>query len=161
MTDVDALIQMLDRTRKRIYKLIEDLDAHDEIYPGWTVKQLLAHFAGWDDGSIVSLEAYAAGGPPATPAYKGINPYNAQTVAEREPLTFTHIIREWERSRDQLKEELRRLPAEKLQAEMVFPWGPTGTVEQLIYILAEHEVEHAEEIERLKKSGQIQHHAPG
>lgn len=39
---------------------IEGLDLHVEIYPGWTLKEVLAHITGWDDAAIASLHAHLA-----------------------------------------------------------------------------------------------------
>ena len=150
MQDKTEYIQRFKQARDEVRKLLPDIDTKMEIYPGWTIKEMLAHLAGWDDATILALEAFVAHLPPALPAIKGLDAYNAQTVEERAELNLEQIIREWELVREQLISVFGRLPAEMLGTNVVAPWGPIVTVEQLINIMIEHEQEHAEVIrERL------------
>lgn len=140
------LIQQLDQARVKMRAAIADIDPEREIYPGWTMKHILAHIAGWDDAVIASLQAYAEGKEPDTPAARGINVYNAQSVATREALSYNQVVSEWELAREQVKDILNKMPAEKFEERFVFPWGPRGTIARLIAVFVEHEEEHAEEI---------------
>jgi hypothetical protein len=146
------LIQQLDKARQEMRTVLVDIDTQMEIYPSWTIKHVLAHITGWDDVTIAALRAHAVGEEPATPAVRGIDFYNAQTVAEREALSYDHIVKEWELAREQLKAVLEEMPAEKFEETLVFPWGPRGTIAQIVAIFADHEEEHAEEI-RQRKAG--------
>jgi hypothetical protein len=105
---------------------------------------------GWDEAGTAALLAHAVGNAPGTLAVRDINDYNAQAVAKREAFTDEQNISEWERARQQLKAALQAVPAEKQNGPLVFPWGPSGTVAELIAGLAEHEAEHAQEIQALK-----------
>lgn len=142
----DQLIDELDHAHEAMRLLLQSLNTSQEVYPTWTVKELLAHLTGWDDASIASLQAHSHGDIPSTPASRGIDPYNASTVNERVALSLEQVIREWEQTREVLKQVIRDLPDERLSKELVFPWGPKGSVEELIGIFAEHELEHVEEI---------------
>src|SRR3989304_460790 len=147
MTDEKTqLIQRLEHAHDTVRGLLADIDTQATIYPGWTLKQLIAHFTGWDDAVTASLHAHAVGNEPATPAVQGIDPYNAVSVATREALSFEQTVKEWELAREQLKAAVRDLPAQKLAEPLLFPWGRTGTVAQLLAIFYEHEEEHVEEI---------------
>ena len=112
----------------------------------WTIKELLAHLAGWDDATILALQAYSRGETPPLLAVRGINFYNAQTVAERANLDLAQITQEWEMVREQLLNVIADFPPEKLEEQILSPWGPMLTVAQLIQIMSEHEEEHAEAI---------------
>ena len=149
MDERTHLLTDLDQARQRMRNAIEGLDFHKEIYPGWTLKEVLAHITGWDDATISSLHAHLADDVPATPASRGINYYNAQTVAERDSLPFDLIKKEWEKSRDLLKSIVMTMPDHKFKKPLVFPWGQSGTITDIIHIFTEHEEEHAHEIERL------------
>jgi hypothetical protein len=93
------------------------------------------------------LRAHAAGQTPATPAVKGIDAYNAESVATRSTLDYERIVREWHVAREQLKTALRELPLEKLDEPVLYPWGPTGSVEKMVGVLIWHEgKEHADEL---------------
>ena len=152
MPSAEELIIELDRARQSMRDLLRDLEAQHaasrELYPTWTVKELLSHIAGWDDACIASLRAHCQGDVPATPAARGIDPYNESTVAERAALTLEKVIQEWEQTREVLKQIIRELPAEKLDQPFVFPWGPTGNLTRMVRIFVEHEEEHVEEIRR-------------
>jgi hypothetical protein len=143
------LIQQLDQARDRLQTLLANIDTEREIYPGWTIKHVLAHIAGWDDATIASLRAHVKGDQPGTPAVRGIDYYNAQSVATREALSYEQVIREWELARDELKTIIQEMPEDKLAEPLLFPWGQTGTIAQIIAIFASHETEHAEEIEKI------------
>ena len=94
-----------------------------------------------------SLRDHAVGKIPATPVVNGINAYNAESVATRETLDLEHIVKEWRLARTQLKAALRDFPLERLHEPLIFPWGHTGSVSELIRIFVEHEgEEHAAEL---------------
>ncbi len=153
MSSAEQFIEELDHSRQLLRELLRDLEtAHAgtrELYPTWTIKELLAHVAGWDDACIASLQAHLQDHIPATPAAQGIDLYNGSTVAEREALSLEKVIQEWEHTREVFKQAIRDLPAEKLDQPFVFPWGPTGTLDVMVRIFAEHECEHAQEIRKL------------
>ncbi len=153
MEERESLIAQLDRAREKMRAVVADIDTRLEIYPGWTIKHVLAHIAGWDDAAMASLRAHARGAEPVTPATHGIDAYNADSVATREALSYDRIVREWELAREQLKTLIHEMPSEKFAAPLVFPWGGRGTVAQLVAIFAHHEEEHAAEIrDRLTRS---------
>ena len=137
------IIERFNQARADVRALLPAIDRRMEIYPGWTIKEVLAHLAGWDDATIMALRAYLAGEAPPVPAGRGIDPYNAQTVAERSNLNYDQIVQEWDMVRDQLSPLVDSLTDEKLAATIVAPWGPTTTVAGLIEVMAEHEEEHA------------------
>jgi len=151
MDEKTRLIQQLDAARAKMQAVLVDLDTSMEIYPGWTIKHVLAHIAGWDDVTIAALRAHLADVQPDTPAVRGIDFYNAQSVAEREALSYAQIAREWELAREELKDLINGMSPEKLEKPLLFPWGRSGTVAQIVAIFASHEEEHAAEIEEIKQ----------
>jgi uncharacterized protein (TIGR03083 family) len=143
----EEIIQRLDTARAVLHELLAQIPAETEIYPGWTLRHFYAHLTGWDDAVTASLRAHAAGQTPATPAVKGIDAYNAESVATRSTLDYDRILREWHVVREQLKTALRELPLEKLDEPVLYPWGPTGSVEKMVGVLIWHEgEEHADEL---------------
>jgi uncharacterized protein (TIGR03083 family) len=148
MTDQrEELIQRLEAARAVLHDLLADIPPETEIYPGWTLRQFYAHLTGWDDAVTASLRAHAAGQTPATPAVQGIDAYNAESVATRSTLDYDRIVREWHLARAELNAALRELPLEKLAEPLLFAWGPTGSVEQMIEVFVHHEgTEHAAEL---------------
>lgn len=64
----EALVARLEAARRQLCAALEDINIHAEVYPGWQVKHLLAHIAGWDEACTSSLRTHAGGREPATPA---------------------------------------------------------------------------------------------
>ena len=149
MEERTRLIQQLASAREKMRAVLADVDTHREIYPHWTIKQVLAHIAGWDDACIASLRAHQAGYEPGAPAARGIDFYNAQSVETREPLSYDQVVKEWELARNQLETVIHEMPPEKFKESFVFPWGRTGTIAQLVVVFVEHEEEHVVEIRKL------------
>lgn len=145
----DQLLHDLDAARAQTLALLDTLEAASEPYPGWTVKEFLAHLTGWDDATTAALRAHAEGKEPDMPAYRGIDFYNAETVSTRAALDYPHVKKEWQAARELLKGTLRDLPAARFTVPVVFPWGPTGSVSTLVEIMIHHEHEHAEELRTL------------
>ncbi len=156
MPDKAQLMQAFDQAHDQMRAVLPGIDCCMEIYPSWTIKEMLAHLAGWDDATIATLRAFSAGQPTPLLALRGIDAYNAQTVAERADLKYEQTVQEWELVREQLKAILNDLPAERLGDKIVSPWGPITTVARLIAIIADHEEEHAVVVQELKQAKPIQ-----
>jgi hypothetical protein len=152
MEEIDSLIQSLDDARAELKAVLADIDAYQEIYPHWTLKELNAHLAGWDDAVASSLRAHAGGQDPATPATLGIDVYNAESVETREALALEQILAECDLAREQLKAAIRALTPDKFQARLLVPWGQVMSVTRLVQVFIEHDREHAEEIAAIKKN---------
>jgi hypothetical protein len=154
----EFLISRWENRRATLKALVTEAEAHrdKEIYRGWKLKELLAHMSGWDDAVIATLKAHAQDAPTETPASRGVNAFNAQTVSTRETLDYDHIRREWDRTHELLIEALNELPLEKYHQALDFPWGETGTVAYLVEVFVKHEEEHAEHLrEWLKNPDQV------
>ncbi len=145
----ENLIQQLSQAHQAMQRAIANIDPQFEIYTDWKLKELLAHLTGWDDATIASLSAFLAGDPPATPAARGFDLFNAQSVAGRQTLSLEHVTKEWHLARQQLIDLIRQVPDGKQAETFVFPWGDRGDLAQITQILADHELEHANEIQAL------------
>jgi len=144
-----GLIRQLDEARAELQAALAGLDAQTEIYPSWKLKELLAHLSGWDESTISSLQTHIGGGEPLTPAARGIDFYNAESVASHEALSYEQVVKGCESARDRLKAVILDMPPGKFEQPLVFAWGPTGSVSKLIAVFSHHERAHAKEIKRL------------
>jgi uncharacterized protein (TIGR03083 family) len=155
MDEREELVQELDKSREVLLELLADLPPDTEIYPGWTLRQFYAHLTGWDDVVTTALREHAAGRVPTTPVVNGINAYNAESIHSRKGLDDQQIVEEWQLARVELRAAIRDFPAEHLNNSLVFPWGPVGSVRQMVEVLVEHEGdEHANEL-RARKAQQV------
>ncbi len=149
MSDRVTYIKRLEAARAEMREIVKYAQDNPTIYAPWHMKEVLDHITGWDDAVIASIRSLLAGEPPATPASRGINAYNAETVSSREAIPYEVTQREWETSRAVLLDLIRRMTEEQLHAHFVLPWGDRGTIEDLVEIFAEHEDTHAKEIRQI------------
>ena len=149
MSDISDLINSIDSVRKEMKVLIENTDPELEICPGWTIKEVVGHITAWEMVIDKALKAFKAGDPPYFLGEQDFDLFNKGEVEKRSSWTLDEVIREWGEVRDDLKKTITKLNEDDLPTEMVLPWGSERTVEELIEIIAEHEQEHAEDVERL------------
>lgn len=144
------LIARWENRRDALKALVLRAEPHQnrEIFPGWKLKDFLAHMSGWDESVIESMDAHKDGKPYPTPASGGVNAYNAQSVSSRENLDYDQIFRDWNRTHERIFQALRDMPDEKFVQPITFPWGETGSIAYLVEIFVEHEEEHAEHLQR-------------
>ena len=150
MSQEAEIIAKLKETRQEIKELLSDIPPEKEIYPEWGLKELLAHFAGWDDATLTGVRGCLAGQNPIIIAPRGADDYNARTVSERETLPIGHIIKEWELNRELLLDLVKQIPEEKFDTQTIYPWGEEGTLANLVLGMAGHELFHIGEIKELK-----------
>jgi hypothetical protein len=148
--DKTELVERLEAGHEALRTALEGVDPATEACPGWTAGGLLAHISGWDEWTIPWLQAVAAGDREYQPSWRGIDALNAEFVAQREGLSYEQMLQDWERSRERLKAAIGDMPAEALDTPLDYPWGGCGTVAEFALILAEHDEEHAAEIEETK-----------
>jgi len=150
MDERERLIRQFDGAREQVRAALAGIDPRMAVNPRWSVKELVAHLAGWDAVTGDALRAHATGDLAETPAKGGINAYNARSVAARRGLSYEETVADWEQASDGLRQALVDMPAERLSEKMVFPWGPKGTVARAVAIMAGHEEEHAHELHVLR-----------
>lgn len=93
--DRDFLLHHMGEVRSKIEELLPEIDPHKEIYPGWTMRDLLAHMTGWDEATIDSLRAHGAEHPLSVFAIRCVDEYNALVVSSWKDLTCDHVLKGW------------------------------------------------------------------
>lgn len=146
MSDRHTYIKRLEAARLEMRKIVTYAQDNPTIYEPWRMKEVLDHITGWDDAIIASIRSLLAGETPATPAARGIDVYNAETVSSREAIPYAVTQREWETSRATLLDLIQNMTEEQLHTRFILPWGALGTIEDLVEIFTEHEETHAKEI---------------
>ena len=149
MSDKESYIKRYEAARAELRDIVKLAQGNPTIYQPWRMKEVLDHITGWDDAVIASIKSLLAGDVPATPASRGIDAYNAETVTSREAIPYEVTQREWETSRAELLELLGKLSHEQLHTPFALPWGDQGTIEDLVEIFTEHEETHAKEIREI------------
>ena len=144
--DREFLLQRMEETRSRIEALLPQIDPAKDIYPGWTIKDLLAHMTGWDDATIDSLRAHLVDRPPSVPAILSLDVYNRSTVSSRQDLNYDQVLKEWRLTRQVLYSIIENLPEDKFFSALVVPWGKKATVTYLVDMFRDHEEEHTQDV---------------
>ena len=142
----DFLLHRLDETREVIEKILPTIDRKREIYPGWTMKEMLAHMTGWDDATIDSLRAHVIERPPSVAAIRSLDEYNTLTVSSRQDLGYEQVLKEWRLTRQVLRTIIEQMSADKFLEPLVVPWGEKTTVAFLVEMFRDHEEEHVHDI---------------
>jgi hypothetical protein len=144
--DRDYLLKRMDEMRSRVEDLLPQVDPQKEIYPGWTIRDFLAHLTGWDDATIDSLRSHIMDRPPYTPAIHNLDVYNALTVSSHKDLDYDHVLEEWRLARQELRTIIEQLPEDKFISPVIVPWGGKATVNDLVELFHNHEQEHIRDI---------------
>ncbi len=72
-------ISRLDEARRATLDAIAGIAPETIIYPGWTLKDFLAHQTGWQEAGVTSLRAYIRGEEWQIPTFRGLDEYNASS----------------------------------------------------------------------------------
>jgi len=151
MSDINDLINSIDSVRNEMKVKVVNIDPELEICPGWTIKEVVGHITAWEIVIHKALKAFRAGDPPYFLREQDFDLFNKGEVEKRSGWTLDEVISEWGEVREDLKKTIKKLKEEDLPKEMVLPWGSERTVQELIEIIAEHEQEHAEDVERVTR----------
>ena len=144
----EELCQQLEGSHSRWEELIRHVDPNLEIYPGWTLRQLLAHLTGWDENTLATLTAHQdPKAPEASPA-EDFDEFNARAVSARDAMDFAAIVQEWRSTRTKLVSLLREMPDESYRRTLVASWGETLNVSGLVQVFIGHEASHAGDIQK-------------
>jgi uncharacterized damage-inducible protein DinB len=146
MRDREHLLDELQASRDEMRAVLARVSPDQEIYPGWTVKQLLAHITGWDEAVNASLRAHLGCGEPDLLTITGIDSYNAESVAARETQSLEEVMHGFNLARRELIALVREIPEERWDEDHLYAWGERGTVSKELAIFIHHEREHAVEI---------------
>ena len=145
---IDTLTRRMEQSRLRLDAALDKIAPQAEIYPAWKLKQVLDHITGWDELVVEALSAYKKGEPPAF-KIKGINQFNAESVARRKNMTLEQSRQAYQSARQQVLGIMSSLPAEMLSQKYDAPWGGKCTISSIVKIFVSHEEEHARQIEEV------------
>ena len=140
--DLTVLLAEIDQVRTDMGKVVQEVDTKLMIYPGWTIKEMIAHITAWEIVIHKAIQAYIAGDPPYFLREQDFDIFNEEAVDFRATWSMEKVLQEWRDVRNDLKKTIQKLKETDLPVEMVLPWGSERTVAELIEIIGEHEGEH-------------------
>lgn len=149
MTTLEQALAELHAARTELLTLLDGMDEAALERPGllgvWSVKNVLAHLAAWEDWVVQALPVRMATGttPPAFRArVADEDQFNALEVAERAELTPSEQLMELERVRAELLRYVHTLPPAELARHQPWPEWASTLPEYLLVALGQHEREH-------------------
>jgi len=140
--DLTVLLAEIDQVRTDMGKVVQEIDTKLMIYPGWTIKEMIAHITAWEVVIHKAFQAYIAGDPPYFLREQDFDIFNEEAVNFRASWSMEQVFQEWRDVRKDLIKTIQKLKETDLPVEMVLPWGSERTVAELIEIIGEHEGEH-------------------
>lgn len=145
---LDQLVGEIDRVRAEMVEVVSRTDPTLEICPGWTVKEAVGHITAWEVVIHKAILAFLAGDPPYFLHEQDFDIFNQEAVDFRAAWSLDDVLKEWKSERGKLRESILKIKEEDLPEELVLPWGSERNLAELIEIIAEHEGEHMENIEK-------------
>lgn len=144
----DRLIEHLAATRARTLADLKHVNPNTIVHrqSGWLVKDVIGHMAAWDYEAAASLRAYLAGDD--YQPHSDLEAFNQQAYRKRKKLTATKVLADFAAAHDDFKSALLDVPPDRLAGPMIFAWGVTGTVTQMVEGMMFHEEEHRHEIKQ-------------
>jgi hypothetical protein len=151
MEALDTALAELSRTRAELLGAIAGLDEatldHKGVVGEWSIKNVLAHIAAWEDWVVQALPVRVSTG--VTPddfrqRAEDEDRFNAEEVAEREELTPDEQLMELERTRAELLDYLGSLDAATLARTHLWDTWERTLPEYVLESLRDHEAEHVE-----------------
>lgn len=146
MVTIAEIKDVLAQSFERMLETLEQVDADLEIYPDWTVKEVVAHLIGWDTATTNSLSSFIQGGVPDVVSIHGVDAYNTEMIAQYAGLSLEQLVQEWQSERQRLLDTMTALEESQLKAKINFPWGGTDTVSRMLFFLSNHETKHMNDI---------------
>lgn len=144
--DLTALLSEIDQIRTEMGKVVQEIDTSLTIFPGWTIKEMIAHITAWEIVIHKAIQAFLADDPPYFLHEQDFDIFNEEAVDYRASWSLEQTLQEWKDVREDLKKSIQKIKETDLGVEMVLPWGSERTVAELIEIIGEHEGEHMEDI---------------
>ena len=149
MTDRKELIrQQMQEARILLLEALADLDDDMAVAstenPEWRVRDILAHLAGSEPGLLNTIERFLAG--IELPAGFDLDRWNRGQVRKQADSTIESLVLSLQSSREQTGLLLDRLSEEDLDVVGTHPAGFRTTVEGIFFTIANHELDHGNEI---------------
>ncbi len=155
----DEAIQQLRAGRKEFQDAIAGLEEADMLRPKaadkWTLKDLLAHLASWDEEVVRVLQTFTM---PGESQYtyvisdrNGFAVWNEEQVSMRRDHPLPDVISEFETARRDLIQVVEGLTDPVLNRRRMTSWGKPSTGFELVVTQVEHDREHAAQVRSYRK----------
>src|SRR5574341_573016 len=151
----DEIVTGLMQARRKILDTASALSPEQQgkVFLGvWSVKDLLAHLAGWDYTNIRAVKELLAGKLPNFYSYydRDWKTYNARLVVEYRKDNFAELVSSISKSHQALVDFLKTVPAEEFERDRRVRFrGYKVTIARLLQVEMDDEKTHYSQIRRL------------
>src|SRR5437899_4018286 len=129
---VVRVMRLIRETSTRLELLLARLSVEQMNQPGavgvWSVKDVLAHIAYWEQYTTGILAAVARGEAPTLVADDETERRNASVIAQYYQRSLAAVISDWQQAREDLLEQLEYLSDQDLNDSDRFPWNNGRTL---------------------------------
>jgi len=147
--DLAVLMDEFDLNRAKMADVVDKTDPGLEIFPGWTIREVIINLTSWEIVINKALKAYQAGDPPYFLHEQDFDIFNQESIENRPSRSMKEVLKEWKHVRADLNKTIKKLKDTDLPVEMVLPWGSERPIYELLEIIGEHETEHMEDVIRV------------
>lgn len=155
----DEAIQELRTARKELQDTLADMGEEDYLRPKaidkWTLKDLVAHVASWDEEMVRVLQTFPM---PGESLYtyliserNDFATWNEEQIALRRDHSVSQVISEFETARRDLIQVIEGLTDAVLNRSRMTSWGTPATGFEILGTQAEHDREHAAQVRSYRK----------
>jgi hypothetical protein len=156
MSSIPEILNFIQFSRTALLESIAGLSVREmteiPVYAeGWTVKEILAHILGWDRRVVSILPLILAGRADEVPGID-VPDFNRQSILASRELSVAEILAQMEQTHRQILDILGGVDHKDIDLRRT-RHGRTITIRSyIIDIMAEHERQHAVEIEQWRKT---------
>ncbi len=155
MSSIQAIVSDLNYGRDKLLQAIEGLSWREmtqtPLYPGWTVKDVLAHVLGWDQRVLRTLPLMLQNRASEVAGVE-VDEFNQLSLAAWRDRPLSELVAEVKTTHRRIVEIIGGLEHKEIDMRRE-RHGRTLTIRSyVIDVMIEHEREHAAEIERWRKT---------
>ncbi len=155
----DEAVVKLRAARKELQESLAGVSEEDLLRPNavekWSIKDLLAHIAAWDEEILRVVQAFAMQSEPRyTYSISERNDFavwNAEQVETRKDRTLPQIRTEFDNARRDLIQVIEGVTDQVLMRPKQTSWNQVRTGLELLDEMAAHDLEHAKDIRSWRK----------
>lgn len=154
MASIPAIISDLEYGRAELLKSIEGLSQREltevPIYPGWTVKDILAHILGWDERTVQILPLILQNRASEVTGVE-VEEHNRETVQAWQDKSLADVLSAMSTSHHQIIQLLAPLDHKEIDLRRDRRGRPITIRSYVLDVMIEHERQHAAEINQWRK----------
>jgi hypothetical protein len=155
MSGTNGRHEALARAQERFNVAIAGLDTatleREPAIGDWPVRSVVAHLVDWGNEAMLAAE-HALGGPAAGHHPITNDDYNDQSVARHTGESWAELKAQLDDLFARARALTARLSPEQLAQPADYPWGGTGTLDEVLSGIDGHQDEHSAQIEDWRAS---------